>query len=99
MILKEIDHEISMNLCVLSHPEYEKMVFGMLSTYIYGLMCVLLVPKWLGMCFSYSVFKSLPSVSWCLVNMNILTSKIGPLQIDPQKTKWLFSKNICDDFD
>jgi cytochrome c oxidase subunit IV len=45
VIVKEIDLEIWMDLHVLSHPEYEKMVFGMLGVYMYALMCVLLVLK------------------------------------------------------
>lgn len=60
MIVKEIDLEMWMNLCVLSHPEYEKMVFEMLSVYMYGLMCVLLVPKWLGVVFLIQYSRAYP---------------------------------------
>jgi hypothetical protein len=35
----------------------KKMVLGVLSLYMFGLMCALLVPKWLDMFFLYLVFK------------------------------------------
>jgi hypothetical protein len=61
--MQVIDLEIWMNLCVLSHPEYENLVFGMLYVcvcvciylYIYGLICVLLVRKWLGLFFIFCI--------------------------------------------
>jgi hypothetical protein len=82
---------ILVDLHVFSHPEYENVVFGILSLRVYGCAPRLRLNGWADF-IPYSVFKSLSVICRCLVNMNDLCRKIGPPLVGP-KTKWGFSRN------
>jgi hypothetical protein len=67
------------------HPKYAKVVFGMLSVHV----CVPTFRRLVGLCL-YSVFQVSSALGDCPVNMNILASKIGALQMDVNKMAIVF---------
>jgi hypothetical protein len=62
-------------------------------------MCASLKPERLDRFHSYSVFKNLSVISWCLVNTNIVAPKTGALLSGPETYYFYFPENSCNDFE
>jgi hypothetical protein len=100
VIAKETDHEISKDLHVFSHPDYEQVVLGMPSVYVCRdrLMCTSLTPKRLGEFYPYSVFKGLSIVGRFRVNLNIPPPKISGIQTGAKTQNYYFLENVSNYF-
>jgi hypothetical protein len=66
-------------------PQYEEVVFGILSVCLCGWMCASPAHERLGGLYSYSIFKNLSVIGWCSVNMNVLAPEIRARKIDPEE--------------
>jgi hypothetical protein len=62
-------------------------------------MCTSLLPEESDGFYSYLVFMSSSIVGQCPINMNILTTKTGILQIGLRKQNYDFLENDPNDFD
>jgi hypothetical protein len=83
-----------MCLYAFSPPEYDEVVFVIMSTYMSICTCGCVpcyrLNGWTVL-YSCSVFKSLDIIGQCLVNVNISTPKIGVLQMDLKAQNRRFS--------
>jgi hypothetical protein len=79
----KIDLENLTDLHVMITVDYKNVFFGIPFVFEYVCMCALLAPERLDEFHLYAVFKSLSTLSWCPVNMNILSPEIRVIQINP----------------
>jgi hypothetical protein len=66
---------------------------------MYTSICTSLAPEWLDEFYSYSEFNSLSAIGPCPVNMNVLASKTGALQIGVKKQNGDSLENVSNDID
>jgi hypothetical protein len=89
VIVKNTELDICTDLHVPSSATYEN-VF--LDCSMYVCMCASSAPEQLDGFYLYSAFKTESIIGPCSVNMNIISKKIGALQIGPKTKEDNFSK-------
>jgi hypothetical protein len=61
-------------------------------------MCPSHAPEWLDGFYTYLVFKSLPIIGWCTLNINILVPKMRAFHMGPNKQNGDILKNCSNNF-